>query len=649
MVNPVLFTNSIFSRPSSGLSQDVIQNNIRRLQEEILLAQEQISSGIRLVRPSIDGIATVRVLDIEAALRKNEQYEKNIDRTVTNLNFSDVTLGNVKEIIDRARQIVLTSTSSPSLASQKQNFAVEVNELLRQAMNLANTTLEGRSIFGGSKVQSAPYSAVGNAVSFTGTNDELRMNVADSINVTSNILPDESFVVFSSGIKGENTTGLPIDLNPALTLSTRVSALNNGTGFSRGQFTITGAAAATVDVSIADTVSDIVDLINQNTTTTGITASINTTGIVLTRAGGGTIIVQELFGGNTAQSLGILTPAAGSPSPVTGTDLNPAVTKDTVLSSLLGGAGISTSGIVITQQASSGNLTATLGATVFAAANTVEDVLNAINNAGVHVDARINQQGTGIDVLSRLSGARLTISENGGTSASQLGILYTASRAKLTDLNNGFGIGSVDGDDIRFQLKNGTVLTLNVDTATDVREVVALIDGLPNLTAVLSATNQIVVTDTTGGAGNLRIDNLGGSFAASGLGIEAETTGTVITGTALNFVGVQVEGLFTALTRLRDGLTQDNTSLIQEADRLMRISADKISEARGKAGARVQTLELLKNRLENERLDLETFKSKDKDIDLAEAASRFQQQMNTLQAALLASTRALQLNIFNFL
>ncbi len=650
MVNPILnFSNSAFGRTGSTLSRDIILANIQRLQDDIALTQQQLSSGVRLVRPSIDPIATRRVLDVENLLRKNSQYTQNIDRATTNLNFSDTVLTGLKDIVERANQIILSNLQTPFSDSQRQTAALEVSELLRQAANLGNSTLEGRFIFAGQSTASSPMSFVGNLLAFGGTNDQLTTNISDGIIMTANVLPNESFGVYSDGIRGENTSDLPIDLNPALTLGTRLSALNGGLGVTKGQFSITGSGTSTIDISIAETVSDTVDLINQRTSVTGVTASITTTGITLTRAGGGNITVQEVFGGRTAQSLGILTSSTGSASPFTGTDLNPAVTKDTTLSSLLGGVGLSTSGIVITNQTSSGSLTATIGSSVFSGTNTIEDVLNAINGSSAYVKATINSQGTGIDVFSRLSGARLSISENGGTTASELGLLYTASRAKLTDLNNGLGIGSVPGDDIRIVLKDGTAITIDADKARNVRELVALIDALPNLTATLNPTNSIVINDTTGGAGTFRITNIGGSFAATNLGIEAETAGATISGTSLNFVGVQVEGIFTSLIRLRDGLSTENGSLIAEAKRILDIAQRKVLDSSAIAGLRVQTLELVRNRLDREKLDLEKFRSQDKDIDMAEVASRFQLQMNTLQSALLTSVRAMQLNIFNLL
>ena len=83
-------------------------------------------------------------------------------------------------------------------------------------------------------------------------------------------------------------------------------------------------------------------------------------------------------------------------------------------------------GLIITN----GGKTVTLDTST---ATTVEELLNLINGAGLGLAAEINATRTGINVRSRLSGADLTIGENGGTLATQLGIrTYTASRSWRT-------------------------------------------------------------------------------------------------------------------------------------------------------------------------------------------------------------------------
>ena len=74
-------------------------------------------------------------------------------------------------------------------------------------------------------------------------------------------------------------------------------------------------------------------------------------------------------------------------------------------------------------------------------AHTIQDVLSAIDSSGTGLVAQINQARTGIDVSSTVSGADFSIGENGGQTATQLGIRTFTDDTKLADLNFGQGVG----------------------------------------------------------------------------------------------------------------------------------------------------------------------------------------------------------------
>lgn len=81
----------------------------------------------------------------------------------------------------------------------------------------------------------------------------------------------------------------------------------------------------------------------------------------------------------------------------------------------------------------------------FSGAQTIEDILNILNGSDAGVLAEINQDRTGVDVRSRLSGADFAIGENGGTTATQLGIRTFNTQTALSDMNNGFGVMDYQG------------------------------------------------------------------------------------------------------------------------------------------------------------------------------------------------------------
>jgi flagellar hook-associated protein 3 FlgL len=79
------------------------------------------------------------------------------------------------------------------------------------------------------------------------------------------------------------------------------------------------------------------------------------------------------------------------------------------------------------------------------------------------------------------------------------------------------------------------------------------------------------------------------------------------------------------------------------------VSQDRVLDARSNAGSRISSMELTKNRLEQESLELERLRSSTQDADLTEVATRFQIQQTVLEASLATAARILQTNIFNYI
>jgi flagellar hook-associated protein 3 len=76
---------------------------------------------------------------------------------------------------------------------------------------------------------------------------------------------------------------------------------------------------------------------------------------------------------------------------------------------------------------------------------TVQDMLNTLNTSEAGLLAEINDSSTGINVRSRLSGCDFQIGENGGATATQLGLRTFDNASKLSDLNFGRGVADYEG------------------------------------------------------------------------------------------------------------------------------------------------------------------------------------------------------------
>ncbi len=192
-----------------------------------------------------------------------------------------------------------------------------------------------------------------------------------------------------------------------------------------------------------------------------------------------------------------------------------------------GGSGTSldTSGLLIT----SAGKTYTVS---LSGDKTVQDLLNGINDSGAGLEAELNPEKTGINVVSRVSGADFTIGENGGTTATQLGLRTFTASTPLSQLNSGAGVGvnttTAGGTDFTIgEMIDGTAVQVPVSIAGDttVANVINTINTAAQkagatFSAQLATTgNGIELTDSNLGAGQITVTANSQSTAAVDLGL----------------------------------------------------------------------------------------------------------------------------------
>lgn len=161
-------------------------------------------------------------------------------------------------------------------------------------------------------------------------------------------------------------------------------------------------------------------------------------------------------------------------------------------------------------------------------AETIEDLLNTLNGSPANVYAQINASGTGIDIRSRLSGSDFRIGENGGTTATQLGLRTLTGETRLADLNYGMGVHNAEGTDFTIRRNDGVELEIDIATATTIGDVLNLINNHPGnldpstrVVARLTSTGNGIelVDDDPQGTGQLTIVRAFNSEAAWDLGL----------------------------------------------------------------------------------------------------------------------------------
>ena len=643
-INPVNL-----SRVSQNMRTSFITNSLQRNQLELLSLQTQIASGRSMLTPSDDPIASARVMDLTRTLARQSQFKANVAHGNNVLAAADSALTEINSLLIEAQTLASQNVGSLTTAAEREADAELIAAIRQQLQLVGNRQFDGRFIFAGRDTTEQPFIEVLGGVAYLGDTGDLHVRINDDQQAVINIPGNLLFGALSSRIESG------ADLRPLLTDQTRLEDLAGpgGRGVGTGRlvfYEAGGVGVYSVSLESADTIGDLIELINGAAADAGSTlaASLSDEGLNIT-PGNTAVTITDRSSGVVAGSLGIRTRFATT-DVIEGASLGARLTRLTPVADMVFGAGIDLdSGIILTNGTSSVTLD-------FSTAETVQDIINEINNGGVAARARINDEGTGIDVFNLLSGSSLTIGENGGTTATDLGIRTLNVDTPLSRLNAGAGVDAIIGkDDIRIVAKNGDEIFVNLDGTRTIGDVIdsinaAATDAAVNLTADLTTTgNGIRLTDSTGGGGALSVENVGLSLAATQLGLvgSAEPSESELIGGDSN--PIRTDGILTALIDLEKALRHDDTLAISNAGSRIDPQIENLTRIHGILGARAQGIQKQLAQMEDAGVLAEIILSETRDLDFAKAVTQMQSSVIQLQATMQTSAVLMNLSLMDFL
>jgi flagellar hook-associated protein 2 len=291
-----------------------------------------------------------------------------------------------------------------------------------------------------------------------------------------------------------------------------------------------GAAVEPVPGGNETTIGDIVDALNA-LEPTKLQAAISADGwrielTDLTTDLGNAFGVVDLNGSTVAADLGLTNSAAADS--ITGNRLIGGL-KSPLLRSLNGGAGLGTLGLL--------DLTDRSGATAsvnLSSAETIDDVREAINAAGLGIRADINAARNGIE-LSDTTGLtasnliiangdgfntadKLRLTSNAAADSKSSGSLHLAALGRSTLLSSFYGGAGISQGSFTITDTNGVKKTISInDSVKTVGDVIDAIkdQGLALDVRINDAGDGITLIDTAHGSGTLTVAELGGTTAKS--------------------------------------------------------------------------------------------------------------------------------------
>jgi flagellar hook-associated protein 3 len=136
---------------------NVAQSRLGTLVEALNEANRKVTTGKKINRLSDDPVGISRVVDLRSGLANLDQLSQNISTARNWLMTAETSLGTVGDLMDDMKVLSLAMRNDHYTPEDRANAGVQVKEVLDQILDLANTQVNGRYLFSGTKVDTKPY------------------------------------------------------------------------------------------------------------------------------------------------------------------------------------------------------------------------------------------------------------------------------------------------------------------------------------------------------------------------------------------------------------------------------------------------------------------------------------------------------------
>lgn len=202
-------------RITNNTFPNTLRDQLTRLTERQARLQNQAATGQLLTLPEDNPAAMRRVLDMQNEAGSVGQYLNNVARHQELAQTTYSGLKALRSIVDRAGEIA-TLAGGVQPGRDLQLYATEVNGLIEQALQVANSQNRGDYLFAGTRADQAAFTSTrdvnGNVtgVTYQGNTDVAESEVSDRLELSAQVPGANATSAGARGLMSDSRSGADI-------------------------------------------------------------------------------------------------------------------------------------------------------------------------------------------------------------------------------------------------------------------------------------------------------------------------------------------------------------------------------------------------------------------------------------------------------
>jgi flagellar hook-associated protein 3 FlgL len=161
--------------------------------------QNQITTGIRINKPSDDPSGMVIALSSQSSLTRMAQYSTNITDGLGQLGQTTSSLASIGDALTQVRALVLSAVNGTPTAATLSAISAQVQGIRANVLASMNSSYAGRPVFGGDGAASQAYATDG---TYTGNSTAPTRTAAAGTSVSVGLTGPAAFGSGASGVLG---------------------------------------------------------------------------------------------------------------------------------------------------------------------------------------------------------------------------------------------------------------------------------------------------------------------------------------------------------------------------------------------------------------------------------------------------------------
>lgn len=176
----------------SILNTDKLLPTLTRNQNRVNELSNNITSGVRIHRPSDDPIAAARLLDVNTSISENAQYISNAESAGTMLSLQDTSLSQITDDLQNIREAVMAGMNATASPEQVKIQGLVVRSGFESLMNQANLKTPYGYMYSGFK-EGAPYAESATTSTYSGDNNHRELRIGPSTTLRTTFTGEDVF------------------------------------------------------------------------------------------------------------------------------------------------------------------------------------------------------------------------------------------------------------------------------------------------------------------------------------------------------------------------------------------------------------------------------------------------------------------------